>query len=110
MGEDWLKIINLDVASPTVSPFSTMFSEAILFKIIKAQDCIVLFLLLLSYLSGGTGVYLRIVFVVGLLGVLAHSVFHITLAAIATDSEPYGSMFSNCKSLFLTLALTNSGF
>ncbi|XP_060599283.1 piezo-type mechanosensitive ion channel component 2-like isoform X3 [Ruditapes philippinarum] len=51
-----------------------------------------------SSIRGCTGIYLRIVFVVALLAVLAHSVFHITLSAIATDTEPYGSMFPNCSS------------
>ena len=49
------------------------------------------------FVSGGTGIYLRIVFIIGLLAVLAHAIFHIVLKAIATDSKPYGSMFPNCK-------------
>ncbi|KAL4234818.1 hypothetical protein ACF0H5_006459 [Mactra antiquata] len=48
-------------------------------------------------IRGSTGIYLRIVFIVGLLAVLAHAVFHITLSAVATSDDPYGSMFSNCS-------------
>ncbi|XP_053400970.1 piezo-type mechanosensitive ion channel component 2-like isoform X3 [Mercenaria mercenaria] len=51
-----------------------------------------------SSIRGCTGIYLRVVFVVGLLAVLAHAVFHITLSAVATDAKPYGSMFPNCSS------------
>ena len=50
-----------------------------------------------NVISGGTGIYLRIVWIIGLLAVLAHGVFHIVLAAIAKDGEPYGSMFPNCE-------------
>ena len=49
------------------------------------------------YFSGGTGIYLRIVFIIGLLAVLAHAIFHIVLKAIATEDKPYGHMFPNCK-------------
>lgn len=43
---------------------------------------------------GSTGLYLKLLIVVGALGTLAHAVFHITLAALA---EPYGTGFENCK-------------
>lgn len=48
-------------------------------------------------IRGGTGIYLRIVWILGLLALLAHAVFHITLAAIAKEGKPYGSMFPNCS-------------
>ncbi|XP_052229514.1 piezo-type mechanosensitive ion channel component 1-like isoform X2 [Dreissena polymorpha] len=48
-------------------------------------------------IRGCTGRYLRFVFGLGLFASLAHGVFHITLKAMATDSKPYGSMFTNCS-------------
>ncbi|GFR91617.1 piezo-type mechanosensitive ion channel component [Elysia marginata] len=35
---------------------------------------------------------------IGLLPVLGHIIFHVTLVSMATDDEPYGSMFGNCSS------------
>ncbi|XP_052818789.1 piezo-type mechanosensitive ion channel component 1-like isoform X1 [Mya arenaria] len=48
-------------------------------------------------IRGGTGLYMKLVFIVGLLAVLAHAVFHITLSAIANHNKPYGHMFPNCS-------------
>ncbi|KAL3858640.1 hypothetical protein ACJMK2_008907 [Sinanodonta woodiana] len=44
-------------------------------------------------IRGSTGLYLCIVFVFGLLGILAHVAFHIILTAF---KNPYEAMFSNC--------------
>ncbi|XP_041376772.1 piezo-type mechanosensitive ion channel component 2-like [Gigantopelta aegis] len=47
--------------------------------------------------KGSTGVYLKILIAFSTLAVLAQATFHIVLGAIATDNEPYGSMFPNCS-------------
>jgi hypothetical protein len=47
--------------------------------------------------SGGTGLFLKLLIVISSLGILAHIIFHITLAAIATKDEPYGYDFANCE-------------
>ncbi|KAK3085436.1 hypothetical protein FSP39_003276 [Pinctada imbricata] len=61
--------------------------------------CRTLFTLLLPLilLAGYTGIYLILIIVISGLGTLCHIVFHITLAAIATDAEPYGYDFPNCS-------------
>ncbi|RUS88526.1 hypothetical protein EGW08_003702 [Elysia chlorotica] len=51
-----------------------------------------------SSMQGATGRFLRCMIVVGLLPVLGHIVFQITLVSVANDSNPYGDMFSNCSS------------
>ena len=47
--------------------------------------------------SGGTGLFLKLLIVISSLVTLAHIIFHITLAAIATKDEPYGYDFANCE-------------
>ncbi|CAG2206957.1 FAM38 [Mytilus edulis] len=44
--------------------------------------------------KGGTGLYLKLLIVLGALGTLAHIIFHITLAAL---DKPYGFDFANCS-------------
>ncbi|KAK7483051.1 hypothetical protein BaRGS_00025714 [Batillaria attramentaria] len=51
----------------------------------------------LGFLNGKTGWFLKALIVLSALPVLTHIVFHIVLVAIATHSEPYGSMFPNCS-------------
>ncbi|CAC5396649.1 PIEZO1_2 [Mytilus coruscus] len=45
-------------------------------------------------IKGGTGLYLKLLIVLGALGTLAHIIFHITLAAL---DKPYGFDFANCS-------------
>ncbi|XP_070191211.1 piezo-type mechanosensitive ion channel component 2-like isoform X2 [Littorina saxatilis] len=52
---------------------------------------------MVNSMAGCTGRFLKGIVGLSVLFVLAHSVFHITLVSIATDSEPYGSMFPNCS-------------
>ena len=47
--------------------------------------------------AGCTGWFLKAMVGLSALPVLTHIVFHVTLFAIATDSEPYGSMLPNCE-------------
>ena len=49
-------------------------------------------------IKGGTGLFLKLLIVISSLATLAHIIFHITLAAIATKDEPYGYDFANCSS------------
>lgn len=49
-------------------------------------------------IKGGTGNLLKAILGIGVITVLAQSIFHIVLAAIATDEEPYGHVFGNCSS------------
>ncbi|KAL5021686.1 hypothetical protein ScPMuIL_000841 [Solemya velum] len=44
-----------------------------------------------------TGRYLKALIGISSIGILAHAIFHITLASIQTDTEPYGSLFPNCS-------------
>ncbi|KAL8575931.1 hypothetical protein ACOMHN_027329 [Nucella lapillus] len=57
---------------------------------------------LLSYpmvgsMAGHTGRFLKAMIGLSALPVLGHIVFHIVLVSVATDQEPYGSMFPNCS-------------
>jgi hypothetical protein len=49
-------------------------------------------------MKGATGIFLKCLVPVSLLPILGHIIFHITLVAIATDTDPYGHMFTNCSS------------
>ncbi|XP_059176370.1 piezo-type mechanosensitive ion channel component 2-like isoform X3 [Physella acuta] len=44
-----------------------------------------------------TGVYLKFIVTMSLLPILGHIIFHVTLVAIASENDPYGSMFKNCS-------------
>ncbi|XP_071091757.1 piezo-type mechanosensitive ion channel component 2-like [Haliotis cracherodii] len=50
-----------------------------------------------SSIKGATGNYLKVLIALGVIAVLTQCIFHIVLVAIATDAEPYGSMFPNCS-------------
>ncbi|XP_067651571.1 piezo-type mechanosensitive ion channel component 2-like isoform X3 [Haliotis asinina] len=50
-----------------------------------------------SSIKGATGNYLKVLIALGVVAVLTQCIFHIVLVAIATDAEPYGSMFPNCS-------------
>ncbi|BFZ13182.1 hypothetical protein BsWGS_16220 [Bradybaena similaris] len=49
-------------------------------------------------MKGLTGIFLKCLVPLSLLPILGHIIFHITLVAVATDKDPYGSMFTNCSS------------
>ncbi|XP_055955380.1 piezo-type mechanosensitive ion channel component 2 isoform X2 [Patella vulgata] len=48
-------------------------------------------------IKGVTGIYLKVLIAVSSLATLTQIIFHVTLVAIATEAEPYGSMFTNCS-------------
>ncbi|XP_076448756.1 piezo-type mechanosensitive ion channel component 1-like [Babylonia areolata] len=52
---------------------------------------------MVSSMAGHTGRFLKAMIGLSALPVLGHIIFHITLVSIATESEPYGSIFPNCS-------------
>jgi hypothetical protein len=64
------------------------------------NDIIYMYIVLFS---GGTGLFLKLLIVISSLATLAHIIFHITLAAIATKDEPYGYDFANCEDEYIII-------
>ncbi|XP_055891303.1 piezo-type mechanosensitive ion channel component 2-like isoform X3 [Biomphalaria glabrata] len=48
-------------------------------------------------MRGATGIFLKLLMPLSLLPILGHIIFHVTLVAIASKENPYGSMFHNCS-------------